>query len=249
MGALHEGHLSLIRRSKQENDRTVVSIFVNPTQFGPAEDFSKYPRNLENDCELASSAGADIVFVPEISDMYGDQPTMVHIPFVTDQFEGQARPGHFDGVATIVTKLFNIVLPTNAYFGEKDLQQWCVIHKLVTDLNFKINIVVCETIREPSGLAKSSRNVYLTTKELESAPLLYETLLNSRIGILGGSSCSDVISSAKKFLSDHSFNVDYFDLIDRRTLHSISAPNEFASLVVAARLGKTRLIDNIKVTG
>lgn len=249
MGALHEGHLSLIKRSKAENDRTVVSIFVNPTQFGPNEDYSKYPRPFERDCELANSAGVDIVFAPESREMYGDNSSNIHIPYVTELYEGSVRPGHFDGVATIVAKLFNIVGPNCAYFGEKDLQQCAVIHKLVYDLNFRIKIIVCETAREEDGLAMSSRNVYLDEANRDLAPLLFQTLSEAKASILEGIPFAQVQQKAKDLLTKSSFKVDYFDLVDRTTMHPIEEANDHASLIVAAKLGTTRLIDNVRVIG
>ncbi len=249
MGALHEGHLSLIRRSKTENDRTVVSIFVNPTQFGPNEDLSKYPRPIEKDLELATGAGADIVFAPNTSEMYGDSTTLIHVPVVSDFFEGAIRPGHFDGVATVVTKLFNIVGPQNAYFGEKDIQQCAVIRKLIGDLNFPTNMIVCETIRESNGLAKSSRNAYLNESELEFAPLIFQTLLEAKGKILMGGNVAEVVENSIKLLSQHSFEVNYFDLVDRNTMRPVSELGQNCSLIVAAGLGTTRLIDNVKVVG
>jgi pantoate--beta-alanine ligase len=247
LGALHEGHLSLIRRSKVENDRTIVSIFVNPTQFGPNEDFSKYPRTLEKDCELATAAGADIIFAPEQSTIYGENPSLIHVPFVTDLYEGAIRPGHFDGVATIVAKLFNLVSPKNAYFGEKDLQQCAVINKVACDFNFPINIIICDTVREESGLARSSRNAYLTSEESEKAPLLYNSLIEAKFAILEGKASKDILHQSVEFLTKNSFTVDYFDLVDRHTMHPIISPNQNASLIVAAKLGTTRLIDNVSL--
>lgn len=249
MGALHEGHLSLIRRSAQENDRTVASIFVNPTQFGPNEDFTKYPRTFEQDCYLAQAAGADIIFAPERDAMYGDNPSHIHVPLVTDLFEGHIRPGHFDGVATIVTKLFNIVSPTNVYFGEKDLQQCALITKLVSDLNFPINIIVCETIREHDGLAMSSRNRYLSPEERTIAPVLHQTLVGAKEQLLRGINTSEVLTNSIEVLTLNSFQVDYFELIDRCIMQPIAVPGSNSSLIVAAKLGTTRLIDNIRVIG
>lgn len=249
MGALHEGHLSLIQRSKNENDRTVVSIFVNPTQFGPTEDFSKYPRSFEQDCRLATEAGADIIFAPEPAEIYSDHPSLIHVPHVTDLFEGTLRPGHFDGVATVVAKLFNIVSPKSAYFGEKDLQQCAVIRKLVADFNFTINIIICETMRENNGLAKSSRNTYLTDSEREIAPLLFKTLSEAKQMILDGKLSSNIKTESIDFLMRNSFIVDYFELVDRETMHPIVTPNNHASWIVAATIGQTRLIDNVRVNG
>jgi pantoate--beta-alanine ligase len=249
MGAIHEGHLSLIQRSKIENDRTVVSIFVNPTQFGPNEDFNKYPRPFEVDCELAKSAGADIIFAPEAAEMYGTNPSLIHVPLVSDLFDGKSRPGHFDGVATIVAKLFNIVSPKIAYFGEKDLQQCAVVKKLVSDFNFPINIIVCETLRESSGLAKSSRNIYLSESEIQIAPLIYATLCEAKTAILAARSSSEVQRESIDFLERKSFEVNYFELVDRLTMYPVIKPSSHASLIVAAKLGRTRLIDNIRVIG
>lgn len=249
MGALHEGHLSLIQKSKSENDRTVVSIFVNPTQFRPGEDLEKYPRRFEKDCEMAASAGADLIFAPSTKEIYGEFPTKIHVPFVTEMFEGTTRPGHFEGVATIVAKLFNIVSPKNAYFGEKDLQQCSVIKKLVKDLNFSINIIICDTFREESGLAKSSRNAYLSEDELRVAPLLYKALIEAKTALINGTSCQITIENSKSFLTNNIFSVDYFELVDRETMQPLIAINDHASLIVAASLGATRLIDNVRVVG
>ncbi len=249
MGALHDGHLSLIQKSKSENERTVVSIFVNPTQFRPGEDLEKYPRPFERDCEMAASAGADLIFAPSTEEIYGEFPTKIHVPFVTEMFEGTTRPGHFEGVATIVAKLFNIVSPKNAYFGEKDLQQCSVIKKLVKDLNFSINIIICDTFREESGLAKSSRNAYLSEDELRVAPLLYKVLIEAKTALINGTSCQITIENSKSFLTNNTFSVDYFELVDRETMQPLIAINDHASLIVAASLGATRLIDNVRVVG
>ena len=249
MGALHEGHVSLIERSKRENDRTVVSIFVNPTQFGPNEDFSEYPRPIEKDYELAVAAGADIVFAPSVDEMYSNTRTSVQVREVTELFEGKIRPGHFDGVATIVSKLFNIVSPKNAYFGEKDLQQCALVQKLVADLNYKINIIICETIREENGLAKSSRNRYLNEPESLLAPLLYKALSEAKASILAGIPVAQTLGTNIKNLQEKSFSIDYFELVDRNSMHPIAIPNDHASLIVAAKLGTTRLIDNVRVIG
>lgn len=249
MGALHEGHVSLIRRSKSENDRTVVSIFVNPTQFGPNEDYERYPRPFEQDCEAANSAGADLVFSPESNEIYTPHSSMIHVPYVTDLYEGSIRPEHFDGVATIVAKLFNIVTPNSAYFGEKDLQQCAVVRKMVDDLNFGTKIIVCDTLREEDGLAMSSRNAYLSPEHRNLAPLIYQSLLDAKTEILDGLAPNLVQQKYIEKLKNNSFEVDYFELVDRSSMHPISEPNEQASLIVAARLGTTRLIDNVRVVG
>jgi pantoate--beta-alanine ligase len=174
---------------------------------------------------------------------------MIHVPFVTELFEGKSRPGHFDGVATIVAKLFNIVSPKSAYFGEKDLQQCAVIRKLVEDLNFTINIIICETLREENGLAKSSRNIYLSENEFLVAPMLYMSLIEAKTALINGFSCQEVLVNSRDFLSNNSFDVDYFELVDRQTMHPLIAINDHASLIVAAHLGTTRLIDNVRVVG
>ncbi|MBS1701801.1 MAG: pantoate--beta-alanine ligase [Armatimonadetes bacterium] len=249
MGALHEGHISLIKRSRSENDRTVVSIFVNPTQFGPNEDLSKYPRPFERDCEMASEAGADIVFAPSVEDVYKENSSKIQVPHVTELYEGAHRPGHFDGVATIVAKLFNIVTPNTAYFGEKDLQQCAVVTKLVEDLNFRIKIIFCDTIRENDGLAKSSRNTYLNEHDRLLAPCLHQALMQAKDDLLNGKKSSLTLKEQIEFLKSNSFNVDYFDLVDRSTMHPIRELNDNASLIVAAKLGTTRLIDNVRVIG
>ena len=174
MGALHEGHLRLVRRSEHENDITVVSIFVNPTQFGPGEDFKLYPRDLEGDLEKLSSMNVDAVFTPAADDMYsGDVSIFIHVGSIGQMLCGASRPGHFSGVATVVAKLFNIVMPDRAYFGQKDFQQTVVIKKLVKELNFNIDIIVCPTEREKDGLAMSSRNSYLSSEERKAASILY----------------------------------------------------------------------------
>ena len=249
LGALHEGHISLIQRSKQENDRTIVSIFVNPIQFGPNEDFNNYPRPIEQDCEMAASAGADVIFIPELDEMIAEHPVTIHVPYVSELFEGTVRPGHFDGVATIVAKLFNIVSPKNAYFGEKDLQQCAVIRKLTVDLAIQSHIVICETVREPSGLAKSSRNAYLNESESRFAPLIFQTLLEAKAEILEDNQVSKILKLSIEKLQANSFIVDYFELVDRTLMRPIVEPNDQASLIVAAKLGTTRLIDNIRVIG
>jgi pantoate--beta-alanine ligase len=202
---------------------------------------------LEQDCELATSAGADIIFAPEQSAVYGENPSIIQVPFVTELYEGAIRPGHFDGVATIVAKLFNLVSPKNAYFGEKDLQQCAVIKKMTKDLNFPINIIVCDTVREESGLAKSSRNSYLSSDELEKAPMLYKTLIESKNALLMGNPPQDILHQSVEFLSHNSFVVDYFELVDRLTMHPVLTPNQDSSLIVAAKLGTTRLIDNLSL--
>lgn len=249
LGALHEGHLSLIERCRAENDLVVLSIFVNPTQFGPNEDFAKYPRPFEKDVELAQRGGVDVIFAPEISEIYLESPVTVHVPVVTEHFDGKARPGHFDGVATIVAKLFNIVRPHRTYFGEKDLQQCAVIRKLIQDLNFDIELVVCETCRENTGLAMSSRNTYLSNEERGIAPNLYKALVNCKEQLLAGGSFSELQKETLNELEYLGFRPEYVELVNRNTMSPISATDASSSLIIAAYLGTTRLIDNIRVTG
>jgi pantoate--beta-alanine ligase len=178
MGALHEGHVALMRHARAETSFVVMSLFVNPTQFGPNEDLSRYPRQEARDCELAAAAGVDVAFIPSPDEVYrSTAPTMIHVPSVSERWEGAARPGHFDGVATVVAKLFNMVAPDVAYFGRKDLQQCAVVAKLVADLDFSITLRFVETIREPDGLALSSRNAYLSPSARQRAPLLSGTLI------------------------------------------------------------------------
>jgi pantoate--beta-alanine ligase len=249
MGALHAGHLSLIERAKQENDRVVVSVFVNPTQFGPNEDLSKYPRPFERDCELAEKAGADIIFSPSVEEIYPTNPTMIHVPIVTHFLEGEFRPGHFDGVATIVSKLFNIVQPTRAYFGLKDLQQCAVIRKLVKDLNHAVELIFCDTVRELDGLAMSSRNAYLSQSDREIAPQIYRILRLCQADLLNHIEPKLALSSSMGQLLDNGFEPDYFALVDWNTMSPTEVIDENSFLVVAARLGTTRLIDNLKLLG
>lgn len=245
MGALHEGHATLLRRSRAENDISVLSIFVNPTQFGPNEDYSRYPRTLESDLAIAESCGVDIVFLPSVEEMYPNHLVKVQVFGVTERWEGAKRPGHFDGVSTVVAKLFGMVLPTRAYFGQKDLQQCQVVQTMVTGLNLPIGVVVCDTVREVDGLAMSSRNRYLSPSERNLAPLLYQKLSESRMSIVQGSSVAETLSSAVSALSANGFGVDYFEYVDLPTMAPIAAHQQDSALICAAKLGTTRLIDNV----
>lgn len=252
MGCLHEGHLSLIRRAKQHNDIVVVSVFVNPTQFGPGEDFEKYPRNIEKDCELAESAGADIVFHPDAANIYApDVSTTVEVEGeITHKLCGAARPIHFKGVATVVSILFNIVQPDRAYFGQKDAQQAVVIKRMVRDLHIPVEIVVCPIVREADGLALSSRNRYLSGEErkeavslsrgLEAAAECFSTGAGSRNAFSLKKVITDEIS--KKQLA----KIEYVEIVDAETLADTSfiEPDRPALAAVAVRFGNTRLIDN-----
>ncbi len=244
MGALHDGHCALIRASAGHANR-VVSIFVNPTQFAPHEDLSRYPRPFERDVERASAARANVIFAPTVEEMYPASPSMIRVPVVTDHFEGASRPGHFEGVATIVAKLFNIVQPSVAYFGQKDLQQCAVINKMVADLNFPVQIQIEPTLREEDGLAMSSRNVYLSPEERGIAPALYRELCSAREFIRGGGAVEEVLSAARSSLNSVGFQVDYFALINTELFASVDHLSEHCAIVAAAKLGTTRLIDNV----
>jgi pantoate--beta-alanine ligase len=251
MGALHEGHLSLIRRSKEENDRTVVSIFVNPAQFGPHEDLQKYPRSIELDLEKLYALHADAVFMPDESEMYPEgYSTSIDMGDMGMMLCGSDRPGHFNGVATVVAKLFNIIMPHRAYFGQKDFQQSVVIKKLVREMNFPVDIVVCPIVREPEGLAMSSRNAYLSEEERKASLILYralklgEELINSR----GLDDTSAVKKEMEKLLkSEPLVKIDYVDIVDPHSLDPIQRILFAGAICIAVKIGNTRLIDNIVV--
>lgn len=252
MGALHDGHLSLIRRSKQENDVTVVSIYVNPLQFGRGEDFEKYPRQREKDIEMLSSLEVDTVFIPEDSDMYGEHDTtFITIGEIGNILCGASRPGHFDGVANIVAKLFNIVAPDIAYFGQKDFQQSVVIRKLARELKYGIDIIVCPTVREPDGLAMSSRNRYLTEPQRNAAPLLYRALKHGRDLIL--SEKINDPSGIKKELemmlkAEPLADLKYVEILSCKSFMPVDKIELPVIICIAAAFGKARLIDNIIIT-
>lgn len=252
MGALHEGHLSLIRSSKKQCTITVVSIFVNPTQFAPSEDLDKYPRPIEADIALLESEGVDILFLPSSEEMYPKEAaTYVTVEKITELFEGTIRPTHFRGVATVVASLFNIVKPDVAFFGQKDLQQVAVIKRMVLDLHFPITIIVGETVREADGLAMSSRNRYLSADERDESLLLSKTLWQIRSDILGGSSIQDArLKGANLFNSLKKTAVlEYLEVISAETFHPADSfkPGEEMAVIIAAKLGTTRLIDNVLI--
>ncbi|MDD6483044.1 MAG: pantoate--beta-alanine ligase [Clostridiales bacterium] len=245
MGFLHEGHKSLIVRAASENDYVVVSDFVNPTQFGPNEDFESYPRDIEKDRALCTEAGADIIFNPEPDEMYCDPLTTVSVDKITKTLCGASRPIHFDGVATVVSKLFNIVAPDRAYFGQKDAQQLIVIKKMVKDLNFDIEIVGCPIIREEDGLAKSSRNTYLNEAERKAALCLSRALNKGRSMIEMGEKSAKTV---KKAITDEInreplSRIDYVEISDLETLQPTDSTNGVL-VAVAVYIGKTRFIDN-----
>ena len=253
MGALHQGHLSLIKQARQDSDCVVVSIFVNPLQFGPGEDFADYPRPLELDLEACQSLGVDAVFSPSSEIMYGDDPQTKVVPpeEMTSVLCGRSRPGHFVGVATVVMKLLNIVQPTTAYFGEKDAQQLAIIRRLVNDLNLQAEIIGCPIYREESGLAMSSRNQYLSPQEIQVASQIYQSLRRAQASFSDGNSDGSLLTSdVVNTLSEHAgIDVEYVELVDPVSLEPISQLDVRGLLAIAAKVGKTRLIDNIVLDG
>ncbi len=248
MGYLHEGHLSLVRRAREENDVVVVSIFVNPTQFGPNEDFNQYPRAFARDVAMLETEGTHLVFAPEASEMYpGDFATYVEVTGpLTERLEGAVRPGHFKGVATVVTKLFNIVQPTRAYFGHKDAQQALVIKRMVADLNMNLEVVVMPTVRETDGLAMSSRNVYLSSREREAAVVLSKALkLAEQRWAEGERSAGSIRMQMRELIeSERLARIDYISVADYSTLDELEIIDRMALVSLAVRIGTTRLIDN-----
>ena len=248
MGALHEGHLSLVELAKSKADHVVVSIFVNPIQFGPREDFKLYPRDEAGDLVKLAKAGADLVFAPEVTEMYPQGfSTQVRVGDLTEDLCGAARPNHFDGVATVVTKLLLQCAPDLAVFGEKDYQQLLVIRRLVRDLNVPVEIVPGPIVREKDGLALSSRNAYLSPSERKTAPLLYLTISAVAADLAQGRGCDDAVVAARFKLDAAGFRVDYVAVRDPDTLKPLSGPVKRARVLAAAYLGKTRLIDNVPV--
>jgi len=250
MGFLHDGHRSLIKKARQDTDCVIVSIFVNPTQFGPKEDFKKYPRGLKKDLDLCKKEGVDIVFTPEPEDMYPEgYATYVNTERVTDMLCGESRPGHFRGVATIVTKLFNITMPDIAYFGQKDAQQAIVIKKIAEDLNMSVKINVLPIVREKGGLAMSSRNIYLSLEERIQAQSIYRSLkLAKELFNSGEKDSWKIISKMKQVIGKQpDVKVDYIKVVDIRDLKNIKKISGKALIAVAVWIGKTRLIDNIVI--
>lgn len=248
MGALHAGHLSLIRRSSNDCDRTVVSIFVNPTQFGPNEDLDRYPRDLARDSRLCQEEGVDALFVPSASDMYPpDADTWVEVPGLSEPFEGAHRPGHFRGVATICAKLFQIVQPHRAYFGQKDYQQLQVIQRMVADLCMPITIVSCPTVREPDGLAMSSRNAYLDAEDRAAATVLSRALFEARNLYEAGERSAATLRAAivDTIQTEPRARMDYAEIAHPQTLAPLETITEGAVALGAVTIGTTRLIDNV----
>lgn len=245
MGFLHEGHASLIKRAREENDRVVVSVFVNPTQFGPNEDLEAYPRDFERDSTLCESIGADLIFHPEPEDMYDSPCAYVSIEKLSDNLCGKTRPIHFRGVCTVVSKLFNIVSPDRAYFGQKDAQQLAIIKKMVKDLNFDIEIVGCPIIREEDGLAKSSRNTYLNTEERKAALCLSKSVAKGQEIIREGMSADELLKEMKMVIEAEPMAViDYVSAVDALTMEHVDIIDRPVLVAMAVYIGKTRLIDN-----
>lgn len=247
MGYLHEGHKSLIDRAVRENDRVVVSVFVNPMQFGPAEDLETYPRDIEADCRLCREAGADVVFHPEVSEMYPKNFTsFVDTTGVTEELCGKSRPVHFRGVCTVVSKLFHIVTPDRAYFGQKDAQQLAVIRRMVRDLNINVEVVGCPIIREADGLAKSSRNTYLSAEERQAALVLSRAVNAGKELIARGETDGDAVLQKMKALieAEPLAKIDYVEMVRRDTMEIHRTVDEPVLVALAVYIGKTRLIDN-----
>jgi len=251
MGNLHQGHLSLIEKGQSLCDKSICSIFVNPMQFGPNEDFNHYPRTLAQDIELLESVDCDLVYLPTASELYPqglEGISQIIVTDLTDSFEGAHRPGHFTGVATIVAKLFNIVRPDISVFGKKDYQQYCVIKKMTQDLNLDVEIIGQETSREPSGLATSSRNRYLNEEQKSRAALIYQTLQEASDKIVRGEKdFASVEKQATDKLNQAGFDTDYFNVCNAGTLKPATTEDKKLVILVTTRLGDTRLLDNIEI--
>ena len=248
MGYFHEGHLSLMRRAKAENGRVVVSLFVNPTQFGPQEDLAVYPRDLDRDREMAATTGADWLFVPETGEMYPESyQTFLEVTQVSQGLCGASRPGHFRGVATVVLKLFNIVQADRAYFGEKDAQQLRVVQRMAADLNLTVQVIGCPIIREADGLALSSRNLYLTPKERQAALVLVRTLREADKLIAGGERDSRSLKEQllRVIAVEPLAQLDYLEIVTSRDLQPVSQLDGEILIALAVKIGRTRLIDNM----
>ncbi len=245
MGFLHEGHASLIKRCREENDIVVVSDFVNPTQFGPTEDLEAYPRDFERDSRLCESLGADLIFNPEPSEMYHDPHAYVSIDLLSETLCGKTRPIHFKGVCTVVSKLFNIVTPDRAYFGQKDAQQLAIIKKMVKDLNFDITIVGCPIVREEDGLAKSSRNTYLSADERKAALCLSKAVKKGQEIIKPGMEAGKVLSAMRDIINAEPLaRIDYVSMVDAYDMQPVEKADRDVLVAMAVYIGKTRLIDN-----
>ena len=247
MGYLHEGHLTLASNARKENDLVVMSIFVNPTQFGPNEDFESYPRDLPRDTALAETAGVDIIFAPSVEEMYPtDGGIYIRAGRQAEILCGATRPGHFDGVLQVVAKLFNLVQPTRAYFGQKDAQQVAIIQTMVRDYNFPLEMQIVPIVREEDGLAKSSRNVYLTEQERKEAPAIHGALRLAQQEVVSSGNVAQAIAIASKHIEDYtSGRIDYLQLLSYPDLAQVNEHTEQVLLAVAVYIGKTRLIDNL----
>ncbi len=248
MGYLHDGHLSLIKRSKKETDVTILSIFLNPTQFAPGEDLSKYPRNFERDSKLAMASGVDILFFPKTEDLYPENyQTYVTVKDLSGSLCGRSRPDHFRGVATIVSKLFNIVLPDHAYFGQKDAQQYFIIQRMARDLNLDVDVVMCPIVREEDGLAMSSRNVYLSPEERKQAACLYRSLcLAEGVIAAGERNTQNIKALIKECIDENSLAaIDYIEAVRTDTLEPVEVLAGPTLIALAVAFGKTRLLDNV----
>ena len=245
MGFLHEGHASLIKRAREENDRVVVSVFVNPTQFGPNEDLESYPRDFGRDSQLCERMGADLIFHPEPEDMYDNPCAFVSIEKLSDNLCGKTRPIHFRGVCTVVSKLFNIVTPDRAYFGQKDAQQLAIIKRMVRDLNFDIEIIGCPIVREEDGLAKSSRNTYLSPEERKAALCLSKSVAKGQEIIREGMNADDLLIEMRKVIEAEPLAViEYVSAVDALMMESVDTIDRPVLVAMAVYIGKTRLIDN-----
>lgn len=250
MGFLHEGHLSLMRAAKAENDFMAISIFVNPLQFGQGEDYAEYPRDLARDQQLATAVGCDLLFSPSVKEMYPQgYATFVDVERLTEGLCGFSRPGHFRGVTTVVAKLFNLVGPTRAYFGQKDAQQAFILKKMVKDLHMNLELVVKPTVREADGLAMSSRNKYLTPAQRKEAIVLFQSLVEARERIEGGARDPKILKAAifEKISTAREARPDYVEIVDTDELRPVSTVAGSCLIAVAARFGQTRLIDNVVV--
>ncbi|MDO8602439.1 MAG: pantoate--beta-alanine ligase [Candidatus Omnitrophota bacterium] len=248
MGFLHEGHISLIRKARKDMDHVIVSIFVNPTQFGPGEDFKKYPRDLKRDLDICRKEGADIVFVPKAKDIYPDgYSTYISVRGITEKLCGASRPGHFRGVATVVAKLFNITAPDIAYFGQKDAQQAIIIKKMAEDLNMRVKVKVMPVVREKNGLAMSSRNVYLSRRERIQAQSIYRALRLAKELFHGGEKDSGIIINKMKRVigKQAETKIDYIKVVGIKNLEDVKKISRGSLVAIAAWVGKTRLIDNV----
>jgi pantoate--beta-alanine ligase len=251
MGALHEGLLSLVRAAREAADVVAASIFVNPTQFAPNEDLASYPRSFERDCELLARAGVDLLFAPSIEEMYpSGAVTWVTVEELSNKLDGRSRPGHFRGVTTVVSKLFHIVEPDIAFFGQKDAAQVAIIRRMVRDLNLPVEVAVCPIVREPDGLAMSSRNAYLNPEQRKSALVLHRSLTRVQELAHKGEVSADVLASRgrKEFAAEPSVRLDYFEIVNPETLDPIEDISNGALIAVAAYVGSTRLIDNFLIT-